>query len=733
MNRLRLAVKAVTVFLISTVLVPIAVVGTVISSFLFLPLPATLPEAKAGIESKISHVYAADGTEIALFREFETSIPVRPQDIPAVLKQAVVASEDRRFYSHGGVDVQGSLRALWADLQGKGVVQGGSTITQQYVKNAYLNEKRTITRKVREAILASQLDRKSAKDDILFRYLESIYLGGGAYGVEAASETYFGHPVSQLTLSEAALLAGVIPAPTRYAPRQNAALAETRRMIVLREMLDQKRITQQQFEEAAAQQVFVITQFGPRKGATNIVPPVTVQQRYPYFIDYLRKYLERRYGHETVYRGGLRIYTTLDPKMQAAAEFTITNTLSGTKPPLEMALVAVEPATGYVKAMVGGRDFYDKAYGQTNLALGACPGPPIEGDHATPPFCIAGGGTGRQPGSSFKPFTLATAFEEGISPNKVYAGPFQYTYPKCPPIQKGCTVRNTEEAENFGAIPLRQATWHSVNTVFAQLVQDVGVQRTAEMANRLGETMIDPKKQHFPGITLGTEEVSPLDHAASYAVFANRGVRAAPVPVLRITDGTGKVLEDNTKLDDPARVKRVISETVADNVTDVLRGVITSGTAKGSDIGRPAAGKTGTSENNQDAWFAGFTPALSTAVWMGYADTPRPLLGIKGVARVYGGTIPARAWHDFMLFALKDVPPTDFNQPAPIQATALDTAHQLRGGIDPGDRRGIIGIGPGGVYQYNPPPPVAEAPTTTSPPTTAPETTTTKPGGLAPP
>jgi penicillin-binding protein 1A len=460
-----------------------------------------------------------------------------------------------------------------------------------------------------------------------------------------------------------------------------------------------------------------------------------VQQRNPYFIDYLRKYLERRYGHEKVYRGGLRIYTTLDPKVQAAADFTIGNTMKGTAPPLDMALVAVEPATGYVKAMVGGRDFYDPKYGQTNLALGACPGPPVEGDNASPPFCIPGGGTGRQPGSSFKPFTLATAFEEGIQPSKVYAGPFAYTFPHCPPTTKGCTVHNTEEAENFGSIALRQATWHSVNTVFAQLVQDVGVQRTAEMANRLGETMIDPKKQHFPGITLGTEEVSPLDHAAAYSVFANRGVRAAAVPVLRIVDGTGKVLEDNTHLDDGTRVKRVISEAVADNVTDVMRGVITSGTGRAANIGRPAAGKTGTAENNQDAWFAGFTPALSTAVWMGYADSPKPLLNIKGVSRVYGGTIPAAAWHDFMSIALKDVPPTDFNQPAPIQQTALDAAHELRGGIDPGDRRGIGGVGPGGVFEYNPPPPAAEAPstTTTAPPIVPGEPTTTRPGPLIAP
>src|SRR6266480_3046479 len=231
------AIRAAVVFIASSILVPIGTVGTVLGAFLFLPLPATLPKPKAGVASSLSHVYDINGNEIAVFRQYETSIPVQQKDIPEILKQAVVSIEDRRFYSHGGVDPQGTLRAMWADIRGE-PIQGGSTITQQYVKNAYTGRSRSVTRKVREAILASQLDRQAPKDEILYRYLSSIYLGGGAYGVGAASQTYFRKPVNQLTLSQAAMLAALIRAPSYYDPRLNPDGAEGRRQLVLQKMLE---------------------------------------------------------------------------------------------------------------------------------------------------------------------------------------------------------------------------------------------------------------------------------------------------------------------------------------------------------------------------------------------------------------------------------------------------------------------------------------------------------------
>jgi penicillin-binding protein 1A len=343
------------------------------------------------------------------------------------------------------------------------------------------------------------------------------------------------------------------------------------------------------------------------------------------------------------------------------------------------------------------------------------------------PICVGGGGSGRQPGSSFKPFTLAKAFEKGLSPESAYSGPASYTFPGC--HGNGCTVHNVEERGGFGQISLRQATWHSVNTVYAQLVRDVGVKDTAELAHRVGLTMVNPDgrqpsgEPYGPSLTLGAAEVSPLDMAAAYSVFAARGMQAPVTPVLKVVDSQGTVLEDHTA----RKPRRVLAEEVADNVTDVLRGVIASGTGRRADIGRPAAGKTGTSEDYGDAWFIGYTPVLSTSVWMGYSDTrSHSLVNIKGVPRVYGGTIPAQTWHDFMSEALKNVPPTDFNQPAPILPVADQLARVARGGFDPGDPRPVLGTPPTSVPLLAPPPvgapngdqgyiPYQDLPTTTAP------------------
>jgi penicillin-binding protein 1A len=385
-----------------------------------------------------------------------------------------------------------------------------------------------------------------------------------------------------------------------------------------------------------------------------------------------------------------------------------------------MALVATEPSTGFVKAIVGGRDFNAS---QVNLALGNCPvlakAPPPDA-----PVCLGGGGTGRQPGSSFKPFTLAKAFEEGIGPDRVYSGPSSYTFPGC--SGSSCTVHNVE-SEAVGSVTLKTATALSVNTVFAQLIGNVGIKETAEMAHRLGITMVDPSGRQPNGqpygasLTLGAAEVSPYDMAAAFSVFANHGLQMAATPVVRVTDSTGTVLEDNTK----RKGKQVIGSDIADNVTDVLKGVISGGTGTAADIGRPnaEAGKTGTAENFGDAWFVGYTPALTTAVWMGYADKPRPLTGIEGVARVYGGTIPAKTWHNFMSQAMAGIDTPDFPPPPPLASQ-----------FAPGDKKEPSTVPPGGPFVVLGPP----QPATTLPPVTLPgqskaPTTTTSFFGLFPP
>ena len=730
-------VKAVSMFLVVAVLAPLITAGTALAAVLYLPFPAPeLPEPKPNVESRITHILDATGAEIGVLRRFDTSIPVEEKDIPEILKQAVVAAEDKRFYSHQGFDIMSAFRALWADFRNKEVVQGGSTITQQYVKKVYTGDEQSLARKIREAVLAGQLDRKVTKDEILYRYLNTIYFGGGAYGIGAAAESYFKKPVNDLTLSESALLAGLISAPSDFDPRANPERAESNRRDVLNEMLEQKRITPVKHAEATAQGLWLVGAEGEPPPNATLVQRLELQSAtQPYFVDYVRRYLVAKYGDDLIYRGGLRVETTLDPRLQSLAEEAVTESLDGTEPPLEMALVSVEPGTGFVKALVGGRDFNAS---QVNLALGNCP----EGYEAPDegPVCLAGGGTGRQPGSAFKPFTLARAFEDGIGPGRVYSGPSSYTVPNC---TGDCTVSNVESG-GYGAITLREATVHSVNTVFAQLIGDVGVPETAEMAHRLGITMVPPDGVQFNGepygisLTLGAAEVSPLDMAAAYAVFGARGNQFPATPVVKVTDAKGQVLEDNT-----ARVpKRVLSEVVSDNVTDALKGVMTGGTGTGAAIGRPegSAGKTGSADENRDAWFVGYTPTLSTSVWMGYSDSnTRSLHNIKGVSRVYGGTIPAATWKAFMGPALEDAPAADFPKAAPLSGDVTAGARRAPIDITPPPTTPLLQVAPPVTLFPNTTttlrPGPFNQPTTTR---TVPSTTTTTadppiPGGIPPP
>ncbi|MEQ1787197.1 MAG: transglycosylase domain-containing protein [Acidimicrobiales bacterium] len=713
---MRNVVKSALAMLIVAVVTPATSAGVVLAAYLFLPLPADLPERTPPAPSQISRVYDAAGNQIGTIRQFETSIPVRPEDIPTSLEQAVIAAEDRGFYSHGGVDVRATLRALIADIRTRGVAQGGSTITQQLVKNTLTGGERSIPRKIREAVLASQLDRQVDKDDILFEYLSVIYLGEGAYGVGAAAETYFRKPVSELTLSESALLAGLIPAPSRFNPRVDPGLAEERRQRVLRTMLDEEMITDDEFGVAIFQPVWPAAQGTPPGPVALIHPPEVQQSGDPYFTDYVTRWLADHLpgGLDQIYRGGLRIETTLDPRLQYVARAQVAELLDGTDPDLRTTLVSIEPPTGFVRAFVSGRDF---ATDQVNHALG-----------------VDGGGSGRQPGSAFKPFVLARALQTGITPAALYSGRPHDVTEACSPDTP--TVLDNYEGSGFGTLPLRNATWQSVNTVFTRLILDVGVEETMALARAMGLTSVrafDPAV-HCASVALGAESVSPLDMASAYGVFAARGLRAEPTPVVRVTDRDGTVLIDNSE---PVTT-RVLEEGVADNVTDVLRGVLTSGTARGRGLDRPAAGKTGTAQGNRDAWFVGYTPTLSTSVWMGYrndsAGTARALEDIKGVDRVTGGSHPARLWQAFMREALRGVPVTEFSEPAPIEAVPDVAQQRARRGFAPGPR--MYARGPSGrTYVEDVPTPEADLPATTSttvPPTstTSSSTTSTTQGGL---
>jgi penicillin-binding protein 1A len=711
---IRALVKTVVILLIATTVLPAAMGGTALGIALFTDVPVSIPEKRELPVILETRVFDSLNNQIATFKEFDSNIPVEPEDIPLILKQALISTEDRRFLEHEGVDLKGIGRAIQNDLRGNSGQQGASTLTMQLIKQRYSGEEQADLRdeskspisrageKLRQAVLANRLDRDNEKEDILFDYLTGVYLGQGAYGVGAASQAYFRKPVSELTTSEAATLVGVIPAPSRYEPRGHRDAAEVKRKVVLGKLLSEGYIRQPDYDEAIRQELWVDKADGVNPPAGK--PVTVVYQRpkqkvtHPYFVDYTKKYLIAKYGEDRVLRGGLAVYTTIDPVMQAQAEATADWLLDDISVKIEASIVSVEPSTGFVKALVGGRDF-DAPGGQVNLALGLCPS--VESlkkrlGHSPDlaPDClrsgdIDGGGTGRSPGSSIKPIVLAAAYQRGITPGTVY---------QASAYKPGCAdraLRNYEGA-SYGPVTLKQATIKSVNTTYARLGMDVGIRNVAKMAQDLGITSAwYDRKVHCASYALGGIDVSPLEMAAAYSVFANRGIRQAQTPILRVVDANGIVLEDNTN----RRGKRVLSEEVADNVTDALEGVVTGGTGVRAQLpDRRAAGKTGTSQGNGNAWFVGYTPNLSTAVWIGYKDSLKPLRNLKGVrGGITGGSLPAMTWSRFMKVALLGQPVIEFAEPLPIKKEQVLTRAELlrrkaRGGIDPGPRRTAIRV-----------------------------------------
>jgi penicillin-binding protein 1A len=541
-----------------------------------------------------------------------------------VLVNAVVAAEDREFFTHSGVDPWGVGRALWHDLRGDGSLQGGSTITQQYVKNAYLTHERTVVRKLREAVLAVKLERQLTKEQILERYLNAIYFGRGAYGVAAASRAYFGHDLGDLKLHEAAYLAGLIRSPETADASYPEFRDEARFRIrsVLDAMVAERMISPGQAAEAEAvpfEQYVIGRQ--DRSSSGQWVRDDHCGSAY--FVDYVRQALlaDPRFG-AGLYTRGLRIYTTIDPRQQCAAyDQLYQDTLTDGSGP-SGALVSIDQQ-GHVVAMVGGRDY---GTSQVNLAVGR-----------------AGGGSGRQPGSAFKPFALAAAVQAGISPMSRFPAPAKLTVPGADD-GKDWVVNNYADAGGASSLTLLDATKESSNTVYAQLMTTVGADKVVDMAHRLGVTADLPA---VPALVLGTAEVSVLDMASAYSTFANRGWHTDPQVVVRVDDADGHPLWQPQS---PSH--QVLPEQQADEITSALRGVIDDGTGTRARIRLDAAGKTGTTEDARDAWFVGYTCNLTTAVWMGYSgeagQAVQPMKGILGVKEVTGGTLPARMWSSYM-------------------------------------------------------------------------------------
>ncbi|HET8528652.1 MAG TPA: PBP1A family penicillin-binding protein, partial [Gaiellaceae bacterium] len=581
------------------------------------------------------YVYAADGhTILAVLRGSESRVLVRSDQISPWIKQAIVAVEDRRFYEHRGIDLRGMLRALWADIRHESAVQGGSTITQQFVKNELVGSQKSITRKLKEAVLAHELEAGAhswTKDRILTAYLNTIYFGNGAYGIERAARTYFGHGARKLTLAQAALLAGIPKDPSRYDPVAHPRAAEERRTTVLRLMLQQRIIDAKQFRTAMRTRM-------PRPQDVHLSGVVG---QAPYFGEYVKQQLLAHFkSSKLVYGRGFRVHTTIDLGLQRLARDAIDKWLPSPDGP-QAALVALDPTNGAVLAMYGGRNFHAS---QFNLA--------VQGE--------------RQPGSSFKPFVLATALRQGIAPQTTFVSkPISiFLGDKYWPV-------NNYEGEYLGTIDLNKAISASDNSVFAQLTKVVGPANVVATAHRMGITgHLDP----VFSIGLGTQIVNPLEMARAYGTFANGGYRVDgkvfgdnPRVITQIDGVDGKPLYRNA----PVR-RQVLSSAQDEILTHMLEGVVTSGTGRNAALpGYTVAGKTGTTENYGDAWFVGYTPQLVTAVWVGYPDRLRPMLTEYHGGPVAGGTFPALIWKSFMQAALKRIgaQPQPFPSPPYLSTT----------------------------------------------------------------
>ncbi len=561
-----------------------------------------------------SLVYGANGGLIGVLPAVENRTAVGRAAISPWMPKATVAIEDRRFYQHGGVDPVGILRALVADLSAGHIVQGGSTITQELVRNLYLSREQTLQRKVVEACLAIKLARAWPKSRILTAYLNDVYYGNHAYGIEAAAETYFSVPASRLTLEQAALLAGLPQAPSYYDPLHNPAAALARRDEVLQALRRSGDITEAQYESAAHDR------------SLHLRPSPAYASGEPYFVGYVETLLQEAYGAATVRAGGLKIYTTIRPRLQRAAVHALSAELHGRHDPAG-AIVSIDPATGAIRAMAGvtpgttGNEF--------NLATTA----------------------ERQAGSTFKPIVLAAAVAQGLNPwtTRYLSAPFYY-----PPLQ--WRVR-TYDGSYAGPETVAAATLQSDNTVYARLALDVGPAAIVAMARKLG---VQTPLESTPALGLGTGAVTPLDMASVYATLAAGGVYSKPLAIRRVVFPGGKA---GGGWGQPQRTQ-VVPDWVAATVTHVLEENMLHGTGTGAHVpGRVDAGKTGTTDDYADAWFCGYTPTLEATVWIGYPRGEIPMLDVHGAA-VSGPTLPATAWRLFMERAPASSPAAAFPAPA---------------------------------------------------------------------
>ena len=565
------------------------------------------------IPDAASQFYDINGNVIYTTLSEERRVPVSIDKIPKHVQQAFIAIEDNRFYEHSGIDYRGTARALVSTLSGR-EVQGGSTITQQLAKNAFLTQERSIIRKIKAAFIAKELEHKYTKDEILTMYLNQIYFGQGAYGIESASLYYFGKHVQNLDIAEAATLAAIPKSPNYYNPFENPKESKNRQELVIDQMVKYGFISADSATKAKAKKMVYSTSHKQQNNPRG------------YFFDMISQKVIAEVGADALYKGGLKIYTTLDMDMQLAAEKAMrhlpnyyTDSKKLAQP--QMALAAVDPKTGYVKAMIGGRG-QDK-FNRATLAV-------------------------RQPGSAFKPFVYLTAMQNGFTPASNIED-------KEEEFAKGWKPQNSD-MQWHGKVSLRTALKRSINVPTIKLAREVGVDKIVANVEKMGiTTLVDSGAYSDVNLAMAlgglSKGVNPLEMASAYGVLATNGLYNKPIALLKIVDRDGKVLYQAKP-----QSKRVVDAASAYLTTNMLEDVLVSGTGGGMGIGRPAAGKTGTTDTYIDAWFVGYTPDLSTAVWVG-DDNNKPM------QRMYGSGAPLSIWHEFMINALASTPRTGFSNP----------------------------------------------------------------------
>lgn len=567
-----------------------------------------------------SQVFDSHGRLITTLHSDQNRLPIDINKVPQNLQNAFIAAEDNRFYEHIGIDPIGIFRAIFANLTNRGIAQGGSTITQQLAKNAFLSQEQTLKRKIQEAMLALEIEHKYSKKEILEMYMNQIYFGQGAYGIQTAAKTYFNKDVNELTLTQCAMLAGLPKSPNYYSPFNNLNEAKKRKNVVLDQMVKYGYVSAAEAEDAKNQDLGLSKSHQSKEA-----------DEYASFIDYVSQQVAKKYGDDALYKEGLKIYTTMDVDKQHAAVRAMRNLPNNytdenglTQP--QAAIVSIDPKTGHILAMVGGRG--QDSFNRASMAV-------------------------RQPGSAFKPFVYLTALQHDMTPD---------TTMDDQPVTYGSWSPKNAGGSYSGTMTLSDALAHSVNTIAVQLADKVGTKNIIANAKKMGITTLDAKDDNL-AMALGglTKGVTPLEMASAYGTFANKGVHVKPTAIVKILDRNGNVLEDASTLEKEETKTRVMSEREAYEMTTMLEGVIDHGTGTAAAIGRPAAGKTGTTDDNKDAWFVGYTPDIVTAVWIG-DDT-----GSHSLGEIYGGTIPAEIWKDYMSSATSDESGGDFSAPSGME------------------------------------------------------------------